>query len=271
MRKEVPVKDISNDELKAMLKKNPSFIDLKRMTGICVPALRVRMSIPKKAVIPHRSGNVTAEQIAKWYKAGMTMAAIAKELHVSRQRIHQIISGLGLCRLDGGLKKSRKAFEQAVLALMNTEKDVDKVAAAFSCRVESVYNVLKKYGYRLPPQYPELLDAAWLRHQYVDLKKPSTEIARMLGTGYAVVIKYIKKHGIPMGRHGRKRFSDESISIFKDSPDWLQHHYLDLKWTIQQIADDTGSTYPTVQAYLRKYGIPIRTGGWSCSKKNVVQ
>lgn len=102
---------------------------------------------------------------------------------------------------------------------------------------------------------PKLADEAWLREQYVERKRSSTDIAAELEVDPTTVRKYLKEHGIEVRGYGKP--AADHIPELSDA-EWLheQHHENDR--TQQSIADELGVCRKTVAKYMDASGVERR-------------
>ena len=103
---------------------------------------------------------------------------------------------------------------------------------------------------------PKYRDEEWLREQYVERERTTTDIADELGCSASTVQLWLKKHGIGT-RQGGWQCPDGRL---KDA-DWLREQYVERERTIYDIADGLGCHANTVQRWLKRHGIETRNKG----------
>ena len=104
-----------------------------------------------------------------------------------------------------------------------------------------------------------LKDKDWLYVQYITMKKSTIQIGKELGCSYQVISRYLKKHDISI-RNGAEAqgISKESLDNLKDK-EWIYYQYIIMKKTPNQIGKEIGCSSPTVNKYIKKHDIPIRS------------
>lgn len=94
----------------------------------------------------------------------------------------------------------------------------------------------------------------WLTEQYVTLGKKVTQIACEIEISPARVHDWINYFQIPLQYKGHPR-----ANIKLENCDWLREQYSVHGRAIQSIADEIGVDDSTVNIWLRKHGIPVRS------------
>ncbi|WP_157884867.1 HNH endonuclease [Halorubrum aethiopicum] len=99
---------------------------------------------------------------------------------------------------------------------------------------------------------PKYRDEEWLREQYVEEHRSTTDISEECGCARSTVSKWLNKHDIET-RTGR--VSDERLN----DADWLRKQYVEERRRSSEIAEDCGCSKPTVVRRLNKHNIEVRT------------
>ena len=102
---------------------------------------------------------------------------------------------------------------------------------------------------------PKYRDEEWLREQYVERERTTTDIADELGCGAKTVQRWLKKHGIETRKPG-PQCPDERL---KDA-DWLRGQYVERERTSYDIADELECSSTAVWSWLKEHGIETRKG-----------
>lgn len=108
-------------------------------------------------------------------------------------------------------------------------------------------------GVAQPRRYWQLHDADWLRHEYVELGRTLTDIARDVGCTRQAVGLAVQAFGL------REWRVPDPIAQLRDV-DWLRARYVEDRLTIAQIATVVGCTAPPVREALIRAGIERRRG-----------
>lgn len=95
---------------------------------------------------------------------------------------------------------------------------------------------------------------AWLRHQYVELGKSTSEIAEEVSVTAETVRSYLNEHGVEMRSPSDYHGTSDG---YKDA-DTLREMYVEQGMSTTAIADHFGVTFPTVLRYMEKHGIERR-------------
>jgi len=105
-------------------------------------------------------------------------------------------------------------------------------------------------------QYPELMDAEWLREQYHTNECTMAEIATKVGCSRSSVKNWCDTHGIETRSAGKKQADDR----LRDKS-WLKKRYVFAGMSQTDIADECGCCRFTVGHWLDEHDIPRRQGG----------
>lgn len=110
----------------------------------------------------------------------------------------------------------------------------------------------------------KLENSEWLEYQYVQLQRGSTSIAKELDVSPSTVIRYLRKHSIPLRSaaesaevSAKRRRGDDVNSKLNDS-EWLNYHYWILGKSIKTICEELGISHKVFPDILRSHGIEIR-------------
>ena len=95
----------------------------------------------------------------------------------------------------------------------------------------------------------------WFRDQYDIQGQGTPSIAKLLGRSVGFVCGRLERYGITIKSH------KTAMAKFTKRPtqDWLEHHYVVLSWSIQQCADEFGTSFEAILEALRQYGITERS------------
>jgi len=96
-----------------------------------------------------------------------------------------------------------------------------------------------------------LNDIHWLSTQYIDNRFSSYKIAKLVGTSSSVVLRYLRKHNIPI----RSRSNARVVDITTISEAELNDQYLIANKTIEQVAKHFGVHHRTITKYIQKYNL----------------
>lgn len=95
-------------------------------------------------------------------------------------------------------------------------KTTRQIAAVLGVGFKTITRRLHQFGIQPRQQGPErheqLRDPEWLRAQYLDQNKATTQIAREIGASTRVVLTWLREHGIetrPRNQHTGKHWSEE--------------------------------------------------------------
>ncbi|ABB77933.1 hypothetical protein [environmental halophage 1 AAJ-2005] len=98
-------------------------------------------------------------------------------------------------------------------------------------------------------------DEGWLRDEYVNKQRSTTEIADELDIAVSTVSRWLGNHGI--GARSENRLQREgNIEPLKDES-WLRHRYVDENQTQSQIASSLAVSQLTVRKWVDKHGIDL--------------
>jgi len=100
-------------------------------------------------------------------------------------------------------------------------------------------------------------DEAWLRQQYIQEGKPTTEIGEIIECDHKIILYWLKKHGIERRKSGTAKKGGPHRE-----PSWLRKLYLQRGKSIRQIAEISGVSARTIQTVMEEFGIKRRESGW---------
>ncbi|MDD2666431.1 MAG: hypothetical protein PHD13_06430 [Methanocellales archaeon] len=97
-----------------------------------------------------------------------------------------------------------------------------------------------------------------LRKWYVDEKKSTPEIGKILGVNGSTIVDWLKEAGIKRRDQRDARFLSVGKEIIKPSNDQLRRWYIDEGKSTYEIGKDLGVNWATALNWLKEAGIPIR-------------
>lgn len=98
---------------------------------------------------------------------------------------------------------------------------------------------------------------AWLRQEYVEKKRTTTELANECGVTSTTICDWLDRHDIERRSH---REAQEPDSDYTDS-DWLKSEYVDKRKSMHKIANECDVTAATILKWLRRHNIDTRQQG----------
>ena len=107
-------------------------------------------------------------------------------------------------------------------------------------------------------------DPEWLRRHYVDGGLSTRQVASLAGCDKDTVGVWLRRHGIPIRTRSEAaiRLAVAKIGAAMRpyrNPGWLRQHYIDEGLSTAQMAKLAGCTSGTINNWLRRRGIPVRT------------
>jgi hypothetical protein len=96
----------------------------------------------------------------------------------------------------------------------------------------------------------QLLDAEWLRANYVDRARDVTDIASELGCGVYRVRRALREAGLP-----RRDKTGRLLPAELTDEDWLHQRYVGQGETVVAIAAELHCSVPAVRRALRQAGL----------------
>lgn len=98
-------------------------------------------------------------------------------------------------------------------------------------------------------------DKEWLKREYVDERKTTTEIAEQCGVTGTTISDWLHRHDI-----GTRDQSEAQLSTGKHTDkEWLRKEYIDNYRSMKDIGDECGVTSACILKWLRKFDIETRT------------
>lgn len=104
-----------------------------------------------------------------------------------------------------------------------------------------------------------LKDESWLRKEYIEKEKSTSEIARSEGVGQQTVLNWLDNHGIESRDNGDvfiPRSSSKDTRL--EDEEWLRGEYQDKGRSMVDIAGELDVTTPAVKYRLDRHGIERR-------------
>lgn len=101
-------------------------------------------------------------------------------------------------------------------------------------------------------KFPILNDKEWLYDQRVNKQLSYDAIAELVGCSVIPVKRAIKKYKIPLIRYNE---SNALTNSFLRNKNWLKEQHIDNKRTLLDIAEEIGSTVPTLSRFLSYHNI----------------
>lgn len=142
------------------------------------------------------------------------------------------------------------------------EEMADKVGVS----VSKVADQLDKYDITGDSEAAWIKNSPWkqediLRREYHQNKKSGSKLAEEWGVDSTLIYYHLDKYDIPI--RSRKealeiRFNRDNPQKYKDKQ-WLQKQYTSLGKTAPEIASQLNVSTPTIQYFLHKYGIEVRS------------
>jgi len=125
-------------------------------------------------------------------------------------------------------------------------KNMDQIAALYSCSAPLVKHYLKKFGISKNGYITTSKEE--LTELYINQKKTAEEIGNQLGCSTSTINTYLKKHGIKRRR------------VITATKEELEEWYINQKKSMPEIARMLGFSFTTIQRHIVKLGIPVRSG-----------
>jgi G:T-mismatch repair DNA endonuclease (very short patch repair protein) len=162
-------------------------------------------------------------------------------------------------------------------------KEYGVSSSTISCRLKDIGVEIRDASHALQMKWLKdgaldryQIDEEWLKIEYVDKKRPMSEIAQEIGCNVDVIKRRLVKANIyvrSMGesKKGRKWTSEAKESMkqklkrfpsrkkYSVPKDDLYHKYIELGMSCGDIAKELGSSKTVVSRKLIEYGIPKRT------------
>lgn len=99
-------------------------------------------------------------------------------------------------------------------------------------------------------------DSEWLREQYIEKRKSTTEIAESQGITGTTVRRWLREFDIP--RRDNSEAQIQEVKKFHDE-EWLREKYVDERRSMRDIADECGVTPSGVKKWIDNFDIAARS------------
>jgi len=141
---------------------------------------------------------------------------------------------------------------------VNKEKTTGEIAELCGCSGSTIRKWMKKHGIESRSGGIQVDDASyrdegWLREQYVTQQKTTAGIADECGCSQAVIVKWLRKHGI----ESRSRGTGDKDGKYRDKG-WLREKYIQEQMSTLDIAEECGVCTDTIRRWLINNDIPRR-------------
>lgn len=113
----------------------------------------------------------------------------------------------------------------------------------------------------------KLRDKDWLKNEYIDKERSSTDIADEVGVCSDTVFYWLENHGLEIRDTGLALTNGE-LGLVRDKK-WLKEQYIEEEKSMHQIADECNVEHSTVKNYIHKFGIQTRDGGTDMSDGDI--
>lgn len=100
-------------------------------------------------------------------------------------------------------------------------------------------------------------DADWLHEQYVEQRRPSTDIAEECDVSATTICDWLERHGIPRRSQREAHAPDKPYT----DDDWLREEYVDNGRSMKDIAEECDVSAAVILKWLRRHGIETRSIG----------
>jgi transposase-like protein len=155
------------------------------------------------------------------------------------------------------------------------DRSTTEIADELGVSVSTICNWLDKHGIdtksNLEAQVGSasdlLKDAEWLRTEYCENERSSSEIGDELGVSGLTVRNWLEKHGIDRRSQSEAR-AGGNVEPLHDS-DWLYEQYIEQERSTYDIADELGVNRNTVSSWLDRHDIEKRGDTDAFGKKAV--
>lgn len=184
---------------------------------------------------------------------------IAKECNVSASTIRNWLLCFSI-KIRGsrmGIWTDKKWLEHQYLDLKKTSIQLAEDSGTTRqtiCLWLKIHNIETRHsGWRKQssPVTGKYADEKWLRHQYLDLRKPQREIAKELGISPSTVSHWLIKFDIPRDPTLRKFKGDGRYR----NKEWLRKQFEDKSKLVDKIAEESGVSRATLYNWAKKYNI----------------
>lgn len=104
----------------------------------------------------------------------------------------------------------------------------------------------------------DLKDENWLREQYVENQRSTTDIANGIGVPNTAVGDWLRRHGIETRSMAEAHLPEGVIDKLEDE-DWMYEQYVENRRSSTDIASELGVGQSTIISWLKRSGIEIRS------------
>lgn len=188
------------------------------------------------------------------YEAGASLQEIADEHGISRQRVHQVLSRLGVVMRPTG-RIASEIDPNALADAYNSGSTVASIAERFSVSPSTIRKALERQGFqvKLPRKLFNSVDErdAWVASSYED-GFTTAEIGVAIGLAQLTVTKILREQGVKV-RHGGTRIDHER--------DRQVAEMYEAGMTILDIAERVGISGGAVSLALNRQGVKARPRG----------
>lgn len=209
--------------------------------------------------LPHGVSRQDATELARRYRAGETIVALAASIGIGERRVSAALRSVGVVPTSGRL--TLLARRVLVDGYVRRGLSADALAGELGCSSQKVRDDLRRHGLTLRPtaQSAPGLDAIGedgLRSLYVEEGLTLVEIAERVGCSPGAVGKRLHRAGVKMRpRGGPARPPDES-----DVVERLRELYVEQGLSVLEVARRFGRSRDWVITRLDRFGLPRR--GW---------
>ena len=196
---------------------------------------------------------------------GKNAVEIAAETDVTKDVIRKWINKFDLQRAYQDKEWLRKQY-------IEHGKSTNEIASIAGCSSGRISEYLNKFNIEtrdpgkqtpLPDDVVEKLeDEEWVRNQYVEKQKSTTEIGDELGISREPVRKALHEHGIEIQPSIAEKVYDvldEDVKSKLTDEQWMYTEYVENHRSIPDIADELDVGNTTVHEHLSQHDIETRT------------
>jgi len=138
------------------------------------------------------------------------------------------------------------------------EKTTREMAEECGCSHRTICRHLRNNNIEIrntnTPADDRLADGDWVREQYLEKDRTTTEISDICDCHHGTVSDWLNKHGI------EKERTDKPADQRLTDKEWLRNQYSTLGRSATEIAEQLGCSRSAVSRWLNKKNIPIRSG-----------
>lgn len=137
---------------------------------------------------------------------------------------------------------------------VDEDATICEIADIVGCGQTTVNRHLARHGIERDPDAKQvdnrLLDAEWLREEYVENHRSAGDIADELGYTRKHVVKWLRRHGIDVRSGGETTWYPELADAT-----FLKRQYVDEGYSLKQVADEIGCSPKGVHNALIRHCI----------------